>query len=278
MINHEIQILECLIHATCPPPLSFTKIRMARCTKQKEIHWCQNNWFFQGFSDLLKKYNFSYSGFLNSFGKFSFKSTPISFCQKKIISPCWPRVPGHRMPPHHSCCAVFAPLPFFSGIHLVPPIASKNITHSMPNILAVCKIVWTNVVVCFCLFQPMKSQQAGRHFPFVVCTRVSHVVAGCNMNLSDTTSPEATPQKQQKRSGESFGGSQLNLSATWWKWCVAPNKWGAEEKVEKVEKEKIMCTKWPHKTLVTIEYKAEVPGSYWYSNWTSRGCYSHRFS
>ena len=58
----------------------------------------------------------------------------------------------------------------------------------------------------------MKSQQAGRHFPFVVCTRVSHVVAGCNMNLSDTTSPEATPQKQQKRSGESFGGSQLNLS------------------------------------------------------------------
>ena len=100
------------------------------------------------------------------------------------------------MPPHHSCCAVFAPLPFFSGIHLVPPIASKNITHSMPNILAVCKIVWTNVVVCFCLFQPMKSQQAGRHFPFVVCTRVSHVVAGCNMNLSDTTSPEATPQKQ----------------------------------------------------------------------------------
>ena len=38
------------------------------------------------------------------------------------------------------------------------------------------------------------------------------MVAGCNMNLSDTTSPEATPQKQQKRSGESFGGSQLNLS------------------------------------------------------------------
>ena len=58
----------------------------------------------------------------------------------------------------------------------------------------------------------MKSQQAGRHFPFVVFTRGSHVVAGCNMNLSDTTSPEATPQKQQKRSGESFGGSQLNLS------------------------------------------------------------------
>ena len=96
---------------------------------------------FQGFSDLLKKLNFSYSGFLNSFGKFSFKSTPISFCQKKNISPCWPRVPGHRMPPHHSCCALFAPLPFFSGIHLVPPIASRNITHSLPNILAVCKIV-----------------------------------------------------------------------------------------------------------------------------------------
>ena len=58
----------------------------------------------------------------------------------------------------------------------------------------------------------MKSQQAGRHFPFVVFTRGSHVVAGCNMNLSDTTSPEATPQKHQKRSGQSFGGSQLNLS------------------------------------------------------------------
>ena len=43
MINHEILILECLIHATCPPPRSFTKIRMAPCTKQKEIHRCQNN-------------------------------------------------------------------------------------------------------------------------------------------------------------------------------------------------------------------------------------------
>ena len=96
-----------------------------------------------------------YADFWIFFGKFSFKSTPISFCQKKLFPPCWPRVPGHRMPPHHSCCAVFAPLPFFSGIHLVPPIASKNITHSIPNILAVCKIVWTNVVVFFCLFQFM---------------------------------------------------------------------------------------------------------------------------